>query len=272
MKKNILITGSNSGIGKLTAELFSKQGWQVIATMRDPKKAGSLADHENIHIYPLDVTNATSIKRAKDAILGDFAQVDVVVNNAGFGVYGAFEPATEEQIDRQLAVNVKGLMMVTREWLPHFREKGGGLFINISSVAGVASYPLASLYIASKWAVEGFTEALFYEVKPFQIRIKLVEPGGFRTNFQTSSIIWTSDPTISAYDEKVMSLRKVREDRQPNLPDPVAVAEKIFEAADDPSDRLRYLVGEDAENLMDIRKKDGPEGFVKWQYANYLAT
>ena len=269
MAKNILITGSNSGIGKLTAKLFAQKGWQVMATMRDPERAGDLIDENNIHIYQLDVTRSDSIEIAKTSVLRDFGKIDLVVNNAGFGVYGAFELATENQIDRQLAVNVKGLMMVTKSWLPHFRENGDGMFINISSIAGVASYPLASLYIASKWAVEGFTEALYYEVKPFGVRLKLIEPGGFRTNFQTSSITWTNDPAVEVYREKMKAFRNARDERLVDLPDPIAVAQKIWEATNDPSDRLRYIVGEDAERLMSARTENGAERFIAYQNRNY---
>ena len=270
MSKKILITGSNSGIGKLTTELFAKNNWQVIATMRNPKKAGELNGKKNIHIYTLDVTDIASIENAKKNILNDFGKIDVVVNNAGFGVYGAFELATEEEIDRQFAVNVKGMMMVTKSWLPHFRENKAGLYINVSSVAGLASYPFASLYISTKWAVEGFTEGLYYEVKPFGIRLKLVEPGGFRTNFQTTSIAWTNSTNIDVYNEKVSALRKARDERHPNMPDPIAVAEKIFEAANDPTGRLRYLVREDAENMIAYRKGEGAEKYIQQQYQNYV--
>ena len=144
------------------------------------------------------------------------------------------------------------------------------MFINISSIAGLASYPMASLYIASKWAVEGFTEALSYELNPFNIRLKLVEPGGFRTNFQTSSITWTDDPSITAYNKKVAAVRAVRNKRMNDLPNPIAVAEKIFEAANDPSDRLRYLVGNDAEKMWKLRQEEGAENYIQKQLKNYL--
>ena len=270
MNKTVLITGSNSGIGKLTAELFAKNNWHVLATMRSKEKAGALANKKNVRIYELDVTNSESLDRSKKEILRDFEKVDVIVNNAGFGVYGAFEEATESEIDQQWGVNVKGLMMVTKKWLPHFRENNQGLFINISSVSGIASYPLATLYISSKWAVEGFSESLAYELAPFHIKVKLVEPGGFRTNFQTSSITWTNDASISAYRDKVNALRASRDGRWKNMPEPFPVAEKILEAANDPSDRLRYLVGEDAHKMMKFRNENGPEAYVKKYLNDYL--
>jgi len=209
MKKTILITGSNSGIGKITAEYFANQDWQVIATMRNTEKAGSLKDHPNIAIYELDVTKTSSIEKARDAVINDFGKIDIVVNNAGFGCYGAFEPTTELEIDRQIAVNIKGVMMVTKVFLSHFRKNKSGLFINISSIAGLASYPLASMYIER------------------------------------------------------------RKKRQAALPDPIAVAEKIFEAANDASDRLRYLVGDDAEKMWAMRVEKGAETYVEKTHQKY---
>ncbi|MFK8006719.1 MAG: SDR family oxidoreductase [Saprospiraceae bacterium] len=268
MNQTILITGSNSGIGKITAEYFAKKNWQVIATMRNIKKAGNLKEHPNISIYQLDVTDTQSIENAKDAILNDFGKIDVVVNNAGFGCYGAFEPTTESEIDRQIAVNIKGVMMVTKIFLAHFRKNQSGLFINISSIAGLVSYPLASMYVCSKWAVEGFTEAISYELRALNIRVKLVEPGGFKTNFQLEGISWSHDESMPEYIEPTQKTIESRIQRQSNLPDPIAVAKKIFEAANDDSDRLRYLVGDDAESYFAKRKEIGAEEYVRMIYQN----
>ena len=270
MKKSILITGSNSGIGKITAEIFAKNNWNVIATMRNTQNAGSLADQPNIFIYEMDVTETDSIQKAKKAITNDFKTIDVIVNNAGFGCYGAFEPTKESDIDLQIAVNIKGVMMVTKVFLSHFRKNKNGLFINISSIAGLITYPLASMYVCSKWAVEGFTESIFYELKPLGIRVKLVEPGGFKTNFQQKGIIWSHDENMLEYIEPTEKLKAIRNQRQESLPDPIAVAQKILEAANDDSDRLRYLVGADAHELMEKRLEKGSEAFVNSIYQNYM--
>lgn len=270
MEKTILITGSNSGIGKITAEYFANKKWQVIATMRNIEKAGTLAEHPNIFIYELDVTDTQSIENAKAAILNDFEKIDVIVNNAGFGCYGAFEPTTESEIDRQLAVNIKGVMMVTKVFLAHFRKNRAGLFINISSIAGLVSYPLASMYVCSKWAVEGFTEAISYELRPLNVRVKLVEPGGFKTNFQLEGMSWSHDESMPEYIEPTQKTIESRKQRQPDLPDPIAVAEKIFEAANDDSDRLRYLVGDDAESYFAKRKEIGAEEYLSETYHNFI--
>ena len=270
MNKTILITGSNSGIGKITAEYFAERNWQVIATMRNMEKAGSLKEHPNISIYQLDVTDTESIQKAKDTILNDFGKIDVVSNNAGFGCYGAFEPTTEPEIDRQIAVNIKGVMMVTKVFLEHFRKNRAGLFINISSIAGLVSYPLASMYVCSKWAVEGFAEAIYYELRPLDVRVKLVEPGGFKTNFQLEGISWSHDESMPEYHEATQKTIETRKQRHPDMPDPIAVAEKIFEAANDESDRLRYLVGDDAESYFAKRKEVGAEKYVEDVYQSFI--
>jgi len=225
--------------------------------------------HPNIALYELDVTNTASIEKAKAAVINDFGKIDIVINNAGFGCYGAFEPTTESEIDRQIAVNIKGVMMVTKVFLSHFRKNKSGLFINISSIAGLVSFPLVSMYVCSKWAVEGFTESLCYELRPLGIRVKLVEPGGFKTNFQLKGISWSYDEKMPEYIESTNALIEARKIRQESLPDPIAVAEKIFEAANDSSDRLRYLVGDDAEAMMEKRLKDGADKFIEDIYQKF---
>ena len=270
MNKTVLITGSNAGIGKLTAQLFAQKGWKVAATMRSVEKAGELADTENIYIYPLDVTQTESVEKAARACLKDLGHIDVVINNAGFGVYGVCELATESEIDRQFDVNVKGVIRVMKAFLPHFRQRKEGLFINISSVAGLITYPMGSLYNATKWAIEGLTEAMAFELRPFNIRVKLVEPGSFATNFQQVGLVWTQSETISDYDEMIRHNQERRDKIQSKLANPIAVAQKIYEAAVDSSNRLRYLVGEDAEHLVARRKEIGVEALMDELYEKMM--
>jgi NAD(P)-dependent dehydrogenase (short-subunit alcohol dehydrogenase family) len=270
MAKTVLITGSNAGIGKMTAQYFAQNGWRVVATMRSVEKAGDLAQMPNVHVYPLDVTQTDSVEKAAADCLRDLGQIDVVVNNAGFGVYGVCELATEAEINLQFDVNVKGVIRVMKAFLPHFRVRKEGLFINISSVAGLLTYPMGSLYNATKWAVEGLTEAMSFELRPFNIRVKLVEPGAFATNFQQVGMRWTQSDTIRDYDEMIQHNRERRDKIQDQLADPIKVAEMIFEAANDPSPRLRYLVGDDAQQLVARRKEIGVEKFIDELYQKMM--
>jgi NAD(P)-dependent dehydrogenase (short-subunit alcohol dehydrogenase family) len=180
-QKTIFITGTSSGLGKLTAKYFAENGWNVAATMRTPEKETELAAYENIRIFKLDVTNPAQVKMATEQAIGTFGKIDVVVNNAGMGTYGALELAQEEDIDWQFAVNTRGPINVIRAFLPHFRANGGGMFINISSFMGITTaVPLGSLYNMSKFALEGLIEGLYYELKPLNIDLRLIEQGARR--------------------------------------------------------------------------------------------
>ena len=201
-KKTVFITGTSSGLGKLTAKYFAAAGWNVAATMRTPEKETELDKLENIRIFKLDVTNPEQVKTATEKAIAAFGKIDIVVNNAGMGTYGALELANEEDIDWQFAVNTRGPINVIRAFLPHFRDNKGGMFINISSFMGVTTaVPLGSLYNMSKFALEGLTEGLYYELKPLNIDLRLIEQGGSTgTNF-VENIIWNKNPEITVYDE-----------------------------------------------------------------------
>ncbi|MEO7539507.1 MAG: SDR family oxidoreductase, partial [Pyrinomonadaceae bacterium] len=171
MEKVVLITGASSGIGLHTAKLFQAKNWKVAATMREPEKAGELNKIVDIECCRLDVTDTASIKSAIEATLDRFGRIDAVVNNAGYGLLGAFEAASAEQIERQFETNVLGVMNVCREILPYFREQKRGHIVNVASIGGRMTFPASSLYNATKWAIEGFSEALQFEVEQFNIRI-----------------------------------------------------------------------------------------------------
>ncbi len=237
MTKTVLITGASTGIGRSTALLFAEKGWTVIATMRSPEKADWIT--ENIHPMRLDVTDLESIQSAIAKSLTQFGAIDVLVNNAGYGLLGAFENCSPEQIRKQFDTNVFGLMEVTRAVLPHFRERRSGVIINVTSIAGRMAFPTYTMYASSKWAVEGFSEGLQYELEPFNIRVKLIEPGPIKTDFyDRSPDVATSE--ITAYDEFVNQiLPKMNQAGEKGAP-PEAVAQTIYKAAIDPSRRLRY--------------------------------
>jgi NADP-dependent 3-hydroxy acid dehydrogenase YdfG len=172
MSKTVLITGCSSGFGRATAQVFSNNGWNVVATMRDVRGADDLANDHNMLVARLDVQDRSSIAEAVERAIECFGRIDALVNNAGFGLHGIFETSSPEKIQEQFDVNLFGVMNVTRALLPHFRANRGGTIVNISSGAGVFTLPLISLYCASKFALEGFSEALTYELAPLGITVK----------------------------------------------------------------------------------------------------
>lgn len=252
MNKVILITGASSGIGKETAKLFQTKNWKVAATMRAPEKAADLQCIADVECFRLDVTDVDSIKSAIGATLERFGRIDAVVNNAGYGLVGAFEAATEEQIEKQFQTNVFGLMNVCREILPYFREQKRGTIVNVASVGGRITFPLYSLYHATKWAVEGFSESLQYEVKQFGVKIKIIEPGPIKTDFYDRSQDLTRKEGLTAYDaliERAMpNMQKAGED----APGGLVVAETIYNAVTDDSWKLRYPVN--TKGILTARK------------------
>ncbi|MFA5104495.1 MAG: SDR family oxidoreductase [Candidatus Margulisiibacteriota bacterium] len=249
-KKTVLITGSSKGIGKATAELFSKKGWNVAATMRDPGKyavPGCLC-------LELDVTKPDTIKKALKETLERFGSIDVAVNNAGYGAVGPFETSSREQIMRQFETNLFGLMEVTKNVLPHFRDKRDGMIINVTSVAGRMSFPLYSLYNSTKWAVEGFSEALRFELEPFNIKIKIIEPALIKTEFGGSSADVISAGGIKEYEDFVRSVAPWTNGKIKLGHSPEKVAGTIYRAATDGSNKFRYPSGEDGRFLLFIRR------------------
>lgn len=227
--------------------------------MRNPAEHGELASG-SVRLLKLDVTDAPAIRPALERALDVFGHVDVLVNNAGYGTFGPLEAASNEQIERQYATNVTGLMYVTREFLPHFRACKSGVIINISSVGGRATFPLYSLYHGTKWAVEGFSESLNFELAPLGIRVKLVEPGAISTDFAGRSLDVLKKDGLTAYDDLVKRFRENwaagRRASGPEL-----VAEVIYQAATDGTDQLRYIAGDDAKMVIETRAKISQEEY-----------
>lgn len=254
-KKTVLITGCSTGIGRETVTYFHKEGWNVIATMRSPEKEKELSKLSNTLCCHLDVTDRESITDAINKGLQKFGTIDVVVNNAGYGLTGVFEEITPEQIERQFKTNVYGLMDVTRAILPHMRLRRQGVIINVSSVAGHVSFPLYSPYNSSKWAVEGFSESLQYELNPFGISIKLVEPGPIKTDFYDRSADFT--PPTKFADEYAKftetAINNMNKSGGMGLP-PKDVAKVIYRAATDGCKKLRYPVGMQAKTMIFLKR------------------
>ena len=255
MNKTMLITGASSGIGKATSLYFAQQGWNVIATMRNPEKEKDLINEPNILVTRLEVTEPASIQTAIQQGIEKFGRIDVLINNAGYGQQGLFEAVSAEKIQEQFAVNVFGLMHVTRAMLPHFRSNKSGVVLNVSSGAGLLTTPLLSIYSASKYAVEGFTESLAYELESQHIKVKLVEPGYIPTPFNDKTITsFAYDPSLSdyqAFSEELAVFFKNFEGGNTFTADDVA--QLIYTAVTDNTHRLRYLAGPDIEALVNAR-------------------
>lgn len=250
MSATILITGASSGIGRATATLFHERGWNVVATMRTPEAETELTALDDVLVTRLDVTDAASITGAVDAAIDRFGRIDVLVNNAGYGAYGPLEAWPEEGIRRQFDTNVIGLLDVTRAVLPHMRARKDGVIVNISSIGGRMTFPLGSLYHGTKFAVEGISEALSYEMGPIGVRVKIIEPGMIATDFGGRSFDFANDEGMVEYQGVVKSVFAAFEGIGAQASPPGVVAEVIHAAVTDGTDRLRYPAGEDAEQYM----------------------
>jgi NAD(P)-dependent dehydrogenase (short-subunit alcohol dehydrogenase family) len=254
MVKTILITGSSSGIGKTIAAYFQAMGWNVAATMRNPEEETELTELENIKCIRLDVTDEDSIRSAIDETIAAFGGIDVIVNNAGYGTIGPFEAASKEQVKRQFDTNVFGVMNVTRAILPYFRNKRSGTIINIASAGGRMTWPLYTLYHGTKWAVEGFSESLQYELRPFNIKVKIIEPGSIKTDFWGRSQEVVRKRGLDVYEEYVNTVVPNLQKTGANAPEPDVVAGAVYKAATDNSWRLRYQPGSGAKWSLLLRR------------------
>ena len=252
MEKVVLITGASSGIGLHTAKLFQTKNWKVAATMRSPENAEELKNIVDIECFKLDVTDIGSIKTAIAATLEKFGRIDAIVNNAGFAVVGPFEAASQEDIEREMNTNVYGVMNVCREILPYFREQKRGIIVNVASMGGRLTFPLYSVYHASKWALEGFSEALQFEVKSFGIRIKIIEPGPIKTDFYERSMSISKKEWLTAYDNFVARAMPNLQKAGETAPDGEIVAQVIYDSVSDDSWKLRYPVNSRA--ILTLRR------------------
>lgn len=262
--QTILITGASSGIGKETAKLFQSKGWNVVATMRNPDAETELSALDNVLVTRLDVTDSESIKAAVAAAEEKFGKIDVLLNNAGYGAYGPLEAFPMENIKRQFDTNVIGLLETTKGVLPHMRGNKSGTIVNISSIGGKMTFPLGSLYHGTKFAVEGISESLHFELEGAGIKVKIVEPGMIRTDFAGRSFDFTNDESMTEYQETVQKLFGVWQ--SPEMAeagsDPIVVAEVIWTAVTDGSNTLRYTAGDDAKELIANRKSLDDETFI----------
>lgn len=259
MTSTVLITGCSTGFGAATARLFQARGWNVVATMRSPESGAALAALDNVLVTRLDVQDPATIESAVSEGIARFGRIDVLVNNAGFGLFGVFETTPRAKILEQFEVNLFGLMDVTRAILPHFRANRAGVVVNISSGAGVFALPMISLYCASKFALEGFSEALSYELSSLGIAVKIVEPGGVtstdfgrRSGEEAAGALALPDyePFVAATNAVFAGLRASRANATSE-----EVAEVVFTAATDGTDQLRYVATDDIRPLVAARRE-----------------
>jgi NAD(P)-dependent dehydrogenase (short-subunit alcohol dehydrogenase family) len=274
MAKTVLVTGASSGIGKATVKAFVARGWNAVATMRTPEGAADLAS-ERVLVTRLDVQDEPSIVSAVQAALARFGAFDVLVNNAGYGQAGIFEAVTPEKIREQFEVNVFGVMAVMRAVLPHFRERRGGLILNVSSGGGIYGVPAMSLYSASKFALEGFSEAVSYELGSLGIGIKLIQPHGgvsdnaFGTRAGKEAAALNTPPEYGAFGAQ-MAGATAKQAAAITITSS-DVAEAIFMAATDGTDRLRYRVGHDTRGFLRAKDELSDDDYMAFMRSKYLA-
>jgi NAD(P)-dependent dehydrogenase (short-subunit alcohol dehydrogenase family) len=273
MKKTVLITGASSGIGMAVAKAFAGNDWNVIATMRRPAADSELARLPGVFVTRLDLQDQASIASAVEAGVERFGRIDALINNAGFSLFGVFEGISREKLKEQFDVNVFGVMDVTRALLPHFRRNKSGFIINVSSRAGLVGLPMISLYCAAKYALEGFSEALAYELASQSIIVKIVEPSGGVTGTQFSQRMAqekTAGLAPTDYDDfitrtsavfaSMQAARKTTADEVPRV---------IYEAATDGSGRLRYFVGEDVGDFVQAKREKSDQDYINFMRARF---
>jgi NAD(P)-dependent dehydrogenase (short-subunit alcohol dehydrogenase family) len=266
-----VVTGSSSGIGFETSLMLARNGFQTYATMRDPKKGEnikSIATKENlpIHIEQLDVTDNKSVTNAIQAIVSKAGRLDVLVNNAGYALTGAFEDLAIEEIKAQYETNLLGLIRTSQAVLPIMREQKSGTIVNISSGAGRVGFPGFSAYVSTKFAVEGLSESMAYELEPFGIKVILIEPGVIRTNvFKNVVIAKKSQNPNSPYSQIMQKMSASFEHMLENASSsPDLVAKVVLQAVTSENPSLsRYLAGKDVESWIEARRNMSDDEFYK---------
>jgi NAD(P)-dependent dehydrogenase (short-subunit alcohol dehydrogenase family) len=261
--KTVLITGTSSGIGRAAVQYFAQNGWNVVATMRTPEKETELQKLSNVRVIRLDVTDSASISAAFDEAEKAFGAVDVAVNNAGYGVDGVFEAMSDDVIRRQFETNVFGLMRVTRESIRRMRPRRAGTIIQIASVGGRTTFPLYSIYHSTKWAVEGFTESLHYELRQFNIKMRIIEPGAIKTEFYGAGREFIKPTDTNEYDELVAKCDQLSMETGDKGASPEVVAREIFKAATNSGWKMRFPIAYPANVLLPMRRLF-PDSLVFW--------
>ena len=244
-----LVTGASSGIGKEVALRLVDAGYQVVGTSRD---ASALTGGEGLTFVDLDVSSDASVTAAVGHVLERFGRLDVLVNNAGIGSAGAAEELSVAQDRKVIDVNVVGVIRMMKAVLPHMRTQGQGRIVNISSVAGLVPQPHMAVYVASKHALEGYSESVDHEVREYGVRVVLVEPGPTSTTFDAAMV--RPQVLIPVYAQQRQTFAEVMADSMKDGDDPATVAKVIVAAATDASPKLRYPAGTTASRVSALRR------------------
>ena len=275
--KTAVVTGSSTGIGFETALLLARSGFHTYASMRDLKKSKNIAEIANTENLPLtvvqlDVKDDSSVKDAIGKIIAESKRIDVLVNNAGYGLFSPLEDVTLDQVKEQFETNFFGAIRVMHQVIPTMRIQRSGTIVNVSSLVGRIGLPLSSAYVATKFALEGLSESMRYELNEFGINVILVEPGVIKTNFIEN--LKTGDTTLkseSPYADLVDRISKVFGKMMDNRSSsPKLVAEAILHAITSKLPEIRYVVGDDANSMMKIRKNSTDKEFENWVYENII--
>jgi len=275
-QKVAIVTGSSTGIGYETSLALARDGFLTYATMRNLNKAEnikSVATKESLplRVKQLDVTEDLSVKNAVEAILSETGGIiDILVNNAGYGLNGAFEDIAMDEIKAQYETNFFGLIRVTQAVLPTMRRRKSGTIVNISSGAGRFGFPSGSAYASTKFAVEGLSESMSYELEPFGVKVVIVEPGVIRTNFGNGLVIAkkSQDPN-SPYSQMMKKIANSFEELMKNSSSPELVANVVLNAVKDENPNLRYLAGNDVEQWLGAKRNMSDEEFYKMMNQNF---
>lgn len=261
MTNVVLITGASSGMGEMTARFLHENGYTVYAGTRDKNLATpAIAGVNNIY---LDVTDTHSMEAAVSTIIAKESKIDVLVNNAGYGLISSAEEATDEEIFQQFDVNVFGLMKMTRTVLPYMREAKSGVIINISSFLGKMGLPLLSHYNASKYAVEGFVDSIRFEMTPFNVRVHAIQSGLFGTNFVKKGLVANTSTTSenSPYKDQVAHFVPIVAKAINEGPSPQPIANAVKAIIEDENSPIAIPVGNEATSFVPLRKELSDEDF-----------
>ena len=265
MSKVVLITGASSGIGKACAEHLVAQGHIVYGTSRKLQESAL----DNLYFLQCEVTNKASVEACVAHILNEQKRLDVVMNNAGVGIVGALELTTKEEFDFQMKTNFEGMFNVCSVVTPVFREQRSGTIINVSSVGGVMGLPFQGLYSASKFAIEGYSEALRLELHPFKINVVLIQPGDFNTGFTSSRMVSEATKQHKDYKDQFATTLKIIEDNENGGSDPIKIARLIGRIVAKDKTGFRYPVGNIIERLSIFVKRIVPGRFYQWILRQY---